>query len=79
MCDFCKPFGIWEYRLDKLAKEVDICFREKKMGKTKGRSCQTSELDEEGEYMQRDRGLAKHLAGGAAPLTRRRRIEKGHG
>ena len=37
MCDFCKPFGIWEYRLDKLAKEVDVCFREKKMGKTRGR------------------------------------------
>ena len=37
MCDFCKPFGIWEYRLDKLAEEVDICFREKKMGKRRGR------------------------------------------
>ena len=40
MCDFCKLFDIWEYRLDKLVEEVmerDICFREKKMGKTRGR------------------------------------------
>ena len=39
MCEFCKALDIWEYRLDKLVEEVerDICFREKKMGKTRGR------------------------------------------
>ena len=53
VCDFCKALGIREYRLDKLVEEVecDICFREKKMGKTKG---EVAKRKREGENMQRD-------------------------
>ena len=39
VCDLCKALDIWEYRLDKLVEKVErgICFREKKMGKRRGR------------------------------------------